>query len=97
MTEYILIVVLIVLAAIGVYSFYDQAMRGQLASMTNEISGGSAASGQAAAKGAAASATGEQAKKFETTPFITYVSTSETLGVRVSIPFSYHVLWTGPT
>lgn len=63
MTEYIIIVALIAVAAIGVYSFFGQAIRGQMAGMTNEISGGSAASGQSAAKGAASSATGEQVKK----------------------------------
>jgi len=63
MTEYIIIVALIAVAAIGVYSFFGQAIRGQMSAMTNEIAGKPAASGQAAAAGAASGATGEQAAK----------------------------------
>ena len=49
MTEYIIIVALIAVAAIGVYSFFGQAIRGQMSGMTNELAGKSAATGQATA------------------------------------------------
>jgi Flp pilus assembly pilin Flp len=39
MTEYIIIVALIAVAAIGVYSFFGQAIRSQMAGMTNELAG----------------------------------------------------------
>ncbi len=39
MTEYIIIVALIAVAAIGVYSFFGEAIRGQMSSMTTELSG----------------------------------------------------------
>ena len=38
MTEYIIIVALIAVAAIGVYSFFGQTIRGQMAGMAQEIS-----------------------------------------------------------
>jgi Flp pilus assembly pilin Flp len=56
MTEYIIIVALIAVAAIGVYSFFGTAIRGQMAGMTNELTGQSGASGVAAATTAAAAA-----------------------------------------
>ena len=63
MTEYIIIVALIAVAAIGVYSFFGQAIRSQMAGMTNEIAGVNATANQAAAKAAATKATGENTKK----------------------------------
>ena len=39
MTEYIIIVALIAVAAIGVYSFFGEAIRAQMAGMTNELAG----------------------------------------------------------
>ena len=53
MTEYIIIVALIAIAAIGVYAFFGQSIRGQTAGMASELSGGSAKAGQAVAKDAA--------------------------------------------
>jgi len=63
MTEYIIIVALIAVAAIGVYSFFGEAIRGQMASMTNEISGTSGSAGVDAAKAAGTGATGQAVKK----------------------------------
>ena len=61
MTEYIIIVALIAVAAIGVYSFFGQTIRAQMAGMTNELSGQSGAANVTAAQGAAASATAQGA------------------------------------
>ncbi len=63
MTEYIIIVALIAVAAIGVYSFFGEAIRAQMAGMTNEISGKSAASSQAKAGVAAGKSDAEAVKK----------------------------------
>jgi len=62
MTEYIIIVALIAVAAIGVYSFFGEAIRGQMAGMTNELSGKSGADGVAKATEAATSATADANK-----------------------------------
>jgi type IV pilus assembly protein PilA len=57
MTEYIIIVALIAVAAIAVYQFFGQAVRNQMAGISAEVAGqdGKAAitAAQAAAKGAA--------------------------------------------
>jgi Flp pilus assembly pilin Flp len=57
MTEYIIIVALIAVAAIGVYSMFGQTIRGQVAGLAGEIAGTGATAGKAtaatAAKGAA--------------------------------------------
>ncbi|RBP51388.1 pilus assembly protein [Arenicella xantha] len=42
MTEYIIIVALIAIAAIGVYSQFGKAIRGQMSGMTQELGGESA-------------------------------------------------------
>jgi len=63
MTEYIIIVALIAVAAIGVYSFFGQAIRAQMSGMTAEISGGSAKASQATAQQAATGAKAEDVKK----------------------------------
>lgn len=39
MTEYIIIVALIAIAAIAVYGFFGDAIRGQMGAMTQELSG----------------------------------------------------------
>jgi len=59
MTEYIIIVALIAVAAIGVYSYFGQTVRDQMAGMTNELSGKSGAANVTAAQGAAGKATTE--------------------------------------
>jgi Flp pilus assembly pilin Flp len=61
MTEYIIIVALIAVAAIGVYSMFGQTIRGQVAGLAGEVAGTGAAGGKAAAKTAA----GEATKKAE--------------------------------
>ena len=45
MVEYIIIVALIAIAAIGVYSQFGKAIRGQMAGMTNELAGEDAKAG----------------------------------------------------
>jgi Flp pilus assembly pilin Flp len=51
MTEYIIIVALIAVAAIGVYSFFGETVREQTAAIANEVAGqsGTAAIGRAGA------------------------------------------------
>lgn len=56
MTEYIIIVALIAVAAIGVYSMFGQTIRGQVAGLAGEVAGTGATAGKAAASTAAASA-----------------------------------------
>jgi Flp pilus assembly pilin Flp len=46
MTEYIIIVALIAVAAIGVYSYFGQSIRGQTAGMAAEMAGKDAKAGQ---------------------------------------------------
>ena len=45
MTEYIIIVALVAIAAIAVYSFFGQAVRGQMASITGQLAGASGVNG----------------------------------------------------
>ncbi len=56
MTEYIIIVALIAVAAIGVYSMFGQTIRGQVAGLAGEVAGTGATAGKATASSAAASA-----------------------------------------
>lgn len=56
MTEYIIIVALIAVAAIGVYSMFGQTIRGQVSGLAGEVAGTGAAAGKATAAGAAANA-----------------------------------------
>lgn len=63
MTEYIIIVALIAVAAIGVYSLFGEAIRAQMAGMTNEIAGKSAKGNQAKAGQAATKSDQEATKK----------------------------------
>jgi hypothetical protein len=64
MTEYIIIVALIAIAAIGVYSFFGQTVRQQTAGMAQELSGKVATKEIAGAQDAAgkASAKADQTK-----------------------------------
>ncbi len=59
MTEYIIIVALIAIAAIAVYQLFGQTVRGQVSGMAGELSGGDGSAGQAAAAGAATASEGE--------------------------------------
>jgi Flp pilus assembly pilin Flp len=56
MTEYIIIVALIAVAAIGVYSMFGQTIRGQVAGLAGEVAGTGAATGKATAATAASAA-----------------------------------------
>ena len=62
MTEYIIIVALIAIAAIGVYSYFGETIRHQTAGMAQEMSGGKAQSEQTKATSAASSASGSAGK-----------------------------------
>lgn len=56
MTEYIIIVALIAVAAIGVYSMFGQTIRGQVAGLAGEVAGTGASAGKTAAADSAKSA-----------------------------------------
>ncbi len=56
MTEYIIIVALIAIAAIAVYGFFGDTIRGQMGAMTQELAGESGQKSLDKAKGAATSA-----------------------------------------
>lgn len=59
MTEYIIIVALIAIAAIAVYSFFGDTLRSQMGAMTQELSGQSGGNETKAAQKAAGAAAGE--------------------------------------
>jgi Flp pilus assembly pilin Flp len=63
MTEYIVIVALIAVAAIAVYQFFGQTIRSQTAGIAKEVSGQSASADITNAKTAATAATAEGTKK----------------------------------
>jgi type IV pilus assembly protein PilA len=63
MTEYIVIVALIAVAAIAVYQFFGQTIRSQTAGIAREVSGQSASAAITAAQTAADAAVGEGKKK----------------------------------
>ncbi|HTH43986.1 MAG TPA: pilus assembly protein [Oxalicibacterium sp.] len=56
MTEYIIIVALIAVAAIGVYSMFGQTIRGQVAGLAGEVAGTGASAGKSTASTAAGNA-----------------------------------------
>jgi type II secretory pathway pseudopilin PulG len=56
MTEYIIVVALIAIAAIGVYQFFGQTVRNQTAGIALELSGRDAGQAITAAQGAAGNA-----------------------------------------
>jgi Flp pilus assembly pilin Flp len=63
MTEYIIIVALIAVAAIAVYQFFGQTIRSQMSAIANEVGGNSGASAMAAAASAAKQTDAEQSAK----------------------------------
>ena len=63
MTEYIIIVALISLAAITVVGLFGETIQQQFAGMSQKLSGGSPATAQAAATAAATAAEGEAGAK----------------------------------
>lgn len=62
MTEYIVIVALIAVAAIATYQFFGQTIRNQTAGIAREVAGQSAQAAITAAQGTAGSAAGEGGK-----------------------------------
>ncbi len=62
MTEYIIIVILVAIAAIGVYMYFGKTVREDVAGMAQEMSGQSSQDAQQKAKEAASQATGEADK-----------------------------------
>jgi Tfp pilus assembly protein FimT len=56
MTEYLIVVALIAVAAIGVYSLFGQTLRSQTAGLAMEISGQSSSTAVSSAQGSATSA-----------------------------------------
>ena len=63
MTEYIIIVALIAVAAIAVYQYFGQTIRSQTSAIANEVAGKSGATAMSDAASAAANADGERANK----------------------------------
>ena len=63
MTEYIIIVALIAVAAIAVYQFFGQTIRAQTSGIAKEVAGQSADPAIQAAQKSATDAEGEQKKK----------------------------------
>ena len=63
MTEYLLVVALIAVAAIGVYSLFGQTLRSQTAGLALEISGQSSGSAVSSAQGSAGSAQSSAAQR----------------------------------
>lgn len=62
MTEYIIIVILVAIAAIGVYMYFGKTVREDVAGMAQEMSGQSSQAAQGQAKSAASQAQGEADK-----------------------------------
>ena len=65
MTEYIIIVALIAIAAIAAYSFFGSTLRSQVGGMAQELAGSDATAAQAQAKAKADSTVGEGGKKID--------------------------------
>ncbi|MGX5914419.1 Flp family type IVb pilin [Aliidiomarina sp. Khilg15.8] len=65
MTEYIIVLALIAIAAIGVYSFLGKSVRNQVAGVAQEISGQSAADQVSAAQQAAQQASTNANQDYE--------------------------------
>ncbi len=63
MTEYIIIVALVAVAAIAVFQFFGQVLRSQTAAMAKEIAGEDGAQQSRAAQTAAESAAGQAVAK----------------------------------
>ncbi|CAM3942085.1 MULTISPECIES: Flp family type IVb pilin [Shewanella] len=64
MTEYIIIVALIAVSAIGVYSFFGQTIRNQVAGLSAEMSGQDSAAQITNAKGSATDANNVASKDY---------------------------------
>lgn len=57
MTEYIIIVIVVAIAAIGVYMYFGQTLRADVAGMAQEMAGQDSSAARTAAQGAASNAT----------------------------------------
>ena len=64
MTEYIIIVALVAIAAIAVYSFFGRTVRGQMASITSQLAGNTGGAGYNNAQAGRAGANNEGAQKY---------------------------------
>ena len=62
MTEYIIIVIVVAIAAIGVYMYFGQTVRQDVAGMAQELAGQDSSAAKAGAKTAAGAAQGEASK-----------------------------------
>lgn len=65
MTEYIVIVALIAVAAIGAYSYFGETVQNQVASLANEISGENAKAKASTVKAAAAAVKSDTSAQIE--------------------------------
>ena len=65
MTEYIIIVALIAIAAIAVYGFFGDTIRGQMGAMTQELAGHDAGKDPAKASADAAKKEGQTSKTLQ--------------------------------
>ena len=63
MTEYLIVVALIAVAAIGVYSLFGQTLRSQTAGLAMEISGQASGTAVSSAQGSASSAQSSAAQR----------------------------------
>jgi Flp pilus assembly pilin Flp len=64
MTEYIIIVALVAIAAIAVYSFFGKTVRGQMDSITSQLAGNNGATGLSSASAAATKADTEATTQY---------------------------------
>jgi Flp pilus assembly pilin Flp len=64
MTEYIIIVALVAVAAIAVYSFFGKTVRGQMGSITSQLAGGDGTSELTQAQNAADKANTEATNQY---------------------------------
>lgn len=64
MTEYIIIVALVAIAAIAVYSFFGKSVRGQMASITSQLAGSTGNTGYTQAQTARTNANKEATNQY---------------------------------
>ncbi|MBS0213697.1 MAG: pilus assembly protein [Proteobacteria bacterium] len=64
MTEYIIIVALVAIAAIAVYSFFGKTVRGQMASVTSQLAGNGGTTGQTQAQTGSTNANTEATQQY---------------------------------
>ena len=64
MTEYLIILALVGIAAIAVYSFFGRTVRGQMASITSQLAGNAGTNGQTQAQAGATGANTEASTQY---------------------------------